>query len=1344
MTQLVQIFGTRLRTAGANRLFQTRPPFAIPGNAVALATFVLEGTGAPANSIALFGHAFSEGAIAVDDPVLLRRQDTDEALRTQMNVLSLWPDASVKTALLAAEMPSVADATTLATVLRVGEAHPDPGSALSLATLLSGRSVVVRTWAPGNTTTPLWTYSAHAEVGADRWREGPLAVGTRVETPVPSSAVQNTSGSTGVIQSVRLIVDITATKDGFIEADVCFSNDRVMHASGGIARFGYTIEIDGEVLYDQRPATGVARDLLQYSRWIRRVGRNADGSVKTGRGQAREELFYFRPDFDLLVESGVQLAFDRSMPLDPSHKTQYLVNWPGSVDANHTDPYYPWSLARSAGAVGGRPEIGYRAFSNAVWLRDGDRLAQRMAMRDFEAAATRGIHYYDWDLGRWLNPVDWPKMSLTSHSSSPAGTPRETAQGLPSDQRPTHNETDHITVDHAHHGSHNWTPALLAGRRLCYDGLAARSSWAVMDAQDKANGTLTGNTPNWRTFDPDHTTGRAWVIRPWMPQTRSWAWDLRDIVDCAVILPDAYPNRIFYTRNAEAMFNSLKDVLPTIRSMFPADLGLPLLHGMGNHVPGFMYSFILYGAATAARTGVGGPNMPEIVREFLTWRANAIADGGVPHRNAMTGSDLQFRGSTVGPANAQSWADVWAKSTAGSGNGGLNIVAVPEDWSVGTQEGDWQRNVLSSFSFTREIPDVPLELQAKLADALVLTRSERQAVNDHPRTQPSNMNGTFFMTNAVTARGITWGWSEAPAIVPGQSFELAGDAIPGTILGVVRFAGPVPRNSEPGLTPASQAWEITAQPAGDPFTVSMGGVLRLVGNPPAAGTSQVTLRCRTYEANGTTPLISAPVAVSVVTTAIAAQIIDVVPASPQDVLEGAAVGTVVYTVTVRGNAPITPSITSGNTTLFEFAPASGGRLELRVRAPLTGAVGTYPLTLRVENAHGFETRNVAVGVVANAAPVIAATGQIVTMFETAGAGQEAAQPIAYTGDPPSSATITAGDGGVLASPLTIENGVVRLFSSAPILRRITPQLTPTVQMFNAANASSPSSATVTVNIAHPWVHRATAPSLVYIGVWSIARRLVSTYTGPLIRIRRASDNAERDIGFTASGGHDVLDESAVTSFVGSSDWFIRTVYDQSLERTNLEQPTVSLQPIGGTAGGFNRAGSNNRAAAQFGSARRLGCTFSVLPAESSFGVLLGGRTGTSITGGQRFMSMGTNPAFNFVLQDDGRPRFDYGNGGFLHSGALTANQTFVLYGRFLNQSGSSDRFRVGFTGQPILNGSGGNSGLATSDQEIRLGVNSANGGAFAGRLSELVLIRDIPAGPEESGLYAAAGSFFGV
>jgi hypothetical protein len=337
---------------------------------------------------------------------------------------------------------------------------------------------------------------------------------------------------------------------------------------------------------------------------------------------------------------------------------------------------------------------------------------------------------------------------------------------------------------------------------------------------------------------------------------------------------------------------------------------------------------------------------------------------------------------------------------------------------------------------------------------------------------------------------------------------------------------------------------------------------------------------------------------------------------------------------------------------------------------------------------------------------------------------------------------------VLASPLTITGGAVRLFSSAAIRRRLLSQLTPTVQMYNAANVSSPSSATVTVNIAHPWVHRTDAPSVVYIGVWSIARRVVSTYTGPLIRIRRASDNAEQDIGFVESGGHHVLDESAVTSFVGSSDWFIRTIYDQSLEGVNLEQTNTSLQPIGGTAGGFNRVGSNNRVGAQFGSNRRVVGTFSTLPVGNMIGAMVSGHTGVVDTNWQAPMSIGTGltagQVFNILLVEVGKPRIRYGNGDITHSTALAANQAFVIYGRFVDPIGHPERFRVGFTGQAVENRTTGNMPLLINNQEVKMGVASTNDITFFGRLSELVLISNIPAGPQEADLYNAMGAFFGV
>lgn len=70
------------------------------------------------------------------------------------------------------------------------------------------------------------------------------------------------------------------------------------------------------------------------------------------------------------------------------------------------------------------------------------------------------------------------------------------------------------------------------------------------------------------------------------------------------------------------------------------------------------------------------------------------------------------------------------------------------------------------------------------------------------------------------------------------------------------------------------------------------------------------------------------------------------------------------------------------------------------------------------------------------------------------------------------------------------------------------------------------------------------------------RQLSSSYSGNAIKVRRSSDNAEADIGF--SNGR--LDVSALSAHCGSSDGFISVWYDQSSNSNNATQGTASKQP----------------------------------------------------------------------------------------------------------------------------------------------------------------------------------------
>ena len=74
---------------------------------------------------------------------------------------------------------------------------------------------------------------------------------------------------------------------------------------------------------------------------------------------------------------------------------------------------------------------------------------------------------------------------------------------------------------------------------------------------------------------------------------------------------------------------------------------------------------------------------------------------------------------------------------------------------------------------------------------------------------------------------------------------------------------------------------------------------------------------------------------------------------------------------------------------------------------------------------------------------------------------------------------------------------------------------------------------------------------------SAARLLRSDYTGDAIRVRRASDNTEQDIGFDGDG---LLDESALATFCAGTDGFIRTWYDQSGNGNDATQAATASQP----------------------------------------------------------------------------------------------------------------------------------------------------------------------------------------
>ena len=86
--------------------------------------------------------------------------------------------------------------------------------------------------------------------------------------------------------------------------------------------------------------------------------------------------------------------------------------------------------------------------------------------------------------------------------------------------------------------------------------------------------------------------------------------------------------------------------------------------------------------------------------------------------------------------------------------------------------------------------------------------------------------------------------------------------------------------------------------------------------------------------------------------------------------------------------------------------------------------------------------------------------------------------------------------------------------------------------------------------------------------WS-TRKVVTSYNGSALRVRRSSDNSELDIGFDASGN---LNTTTLLAHVGANQGYVVTWYDQSGNGNNVTQSTALAQPqivVGGSIHAIN-------------------------------------------------------------------------------------------------------------------------------------------------------------------------------
>lgn len=116
----------------------------------------------------------------------------------------------------------------------------------------------------------------------------------------------------------------------------------------------------------------------------------------------------------------------------------------------------------------------------------------------------------------------------------------------------------------------------------------------------------------------------------------------------------------------------------------------------------------------------------------------------------------------------------------------------------------------------------------------------------------------------------------------------------------------------------------------------------------------------------------------------------------------------------------------------------------------------------------------------------------------------------------------------------------------------------------------------------------------------------SAYSGPLIRVRRSSDNTELDIAATSTK---VLDTAALLAFAGAGSAYLTKFYDQSGNARDYVQATTAKQPQIVASGALIT--KNGRPAVRFGA--------------SGTSIMTGTFSGLTAAGAMSSLSLYTNP-----------------------------------------------------------------------------------------------------------------------
>jgi hypothetical protein len=517
-----------------------------PSQAGDIVGVILEGSGASAGTVVVFGQAFRPGHLP-NGAALGARTTGGGRLRAQADVRTRHPDGSARFAVVSVEAPAIRNGSRLGLMLtREGAASE---AALDVAGLLNGRSATLFIGVPGGPPRQIDLLALLRTPNGAAWQSGPLAVQNRVMVPVEGL------GAT----SMRLVADIALRADRSLWVEAWLRNDGAMRQGGRAVTYNMRLALDGREALKAENLTQ-----QQYTGWGRLVG---TGSAPP----------FVRHDATYLADAGVVARYD----ITTGVTNELLNGWDEAVlRPDWSAPLGNRHVTRGMFGTGGRPDIGPATQSQAVWLMTMDRRAATFAIGQAESAGSIPWHF--WELGHgWLDTRRWPRLWTDGRGGSPPGG---LAQQISSEGG--------WEIDAAHQPDLAYVPYLLTGRRAFLDELQAQATWCVLGQWPGARGTA----------DRPGLAEGVNVIRN--NQVRGAAWSMRQLDEAAWATPDEDPHAPWVRSANNANWAWLRAQIPAWTSLQGEAHGWIMgEYGSAGVLPPWQQDYFASTAAAAARRG---------------------------------------------------------------------------------------------------------------------------------------------------------------------------------------------------------------------------------------------------------------------------------------------------------------------------------------------------------------------------------------------------------------------------------------------------------------------------------------------------------------------------------------------------------------------------------------------------------------------------------------------------------------------------------------------------------------------------------------------------------------------